>query len=693
MSQPSPPKSTRASKCPAATAAAGEPAKHSKTADVASHAADGRVSPVESELSNVEDLAAGAEANTVTRVPANGTAPLINCNAAVETASAQNAVVQEHEVDTVHAPVPQPAPAVHVCSTAPTNGGSGSEDVLVLPSATTEARTVGLLQALSVEPGVLVGLDLNALKMATMSAASVAVAAPAAAAPAVAAQLTAVTAPIRQQLRPVTHATPLAGHAAVPFPAARTEAEAQANLNALGFEPAAMVGLNLNALNSLHGAILRGKVSDAAASTSQPEGPVAGPSNSDVQAAAVPHHVQSSTFAMSRVLRTKAYCAFTDVLVTGATAGRSRWHKHRRGSESVAVGMDWGVPTSFNNMANYICQKGTSKPITFWVVGVITFGHWFNKDGLAADRVALGIQPLSTTASATCKTLLDTLCVPHNSSYVAAGFGADQIKATRWMTVKAQNGTRNSANASMEKLAVDSLKPHDLVLVEARIGRHTTDAALKGKLRTMDNFQAFFNLESVYLLKSAPSVAVTAMPAGFVFWLWFTKEKDGDLSAPSFHKRIKADGQGWSRIRRLLRLPAPNCIIIFAYGRTPKARDDLESALCLAHVDDVQSATALATFAMLLGDSPVRSIGAIYDSSPDAMHWYYEAFSPIDGGGSPVNLIASAIFGKDIKGDVLLTVTTPGGKEGVQRPMVGCGVIKILWHYLFMKLDVGAIAR
>ncbi|KAF8166595.1 hypothetical protein K438DRAFT_1775030 [Mycena galopus ATCC 62051] len=774
MSSPS--KSGRPNKRPAGTAAAGEPAKRSKTIDVSLHAPDA----VESDLSDLEDHASPAEptalqaqvnGNCFPSVPVHASdtaAPLSNrqvtptpnpfiesltvapSTAPVETVPAANGVDQGHEIGTPSLSVAQPAPAVDMSTTAGPTTASASEDLLILPSATTEARAVGLLRALGVEPGVLVGLDLNALKMATMSAASVVVPAPvvspsvadaapsvAVAAPSVAdhtreAQLAGATAVVHQRLPALVNASAPVRDVPGPFAAARTEAEAAANLNALGFEPAALVGLDVQALNALHSAVLRGKLSDAAAS---PEQSSAGPSNNKVVAASLPHRAQPSASSMSRAHHLAGLAAtnipeervahLTDVEL-GRVHAIVAYTDNTRNIyplESVAVGMDWGVATSFNNMANYICQKGTSKPITFWVVGAVTFGHWFNKEGLAADRVALGIQPLSTTASASCKTLLDTLCVPRNSSYVAAGFGADQIKATRWMTVKAQNGkpatvlmftdVYNASSAlrdktSMEKLAVDTLKPHDLVLVEARIGRHTTDPATKGKPRTMDNFQAFFNLESLYLLKSAPSESVilcvvTYRPYNssiasdvkrpFNTWLCFAKEKDGDLSVPSLHKIIKADRQGWSRIRRLLRLPQPNCIIIFAYAGPAKARDDLQSALCLAYVDDVQSATALSTLATLLGDSPVRSIGALYDSSPNTIDWYYEAFGAIDGGGSPLNLIASGVFGKDIKGDVLLTVTTPGTTERVQRPIVGRDVIKTLWHYLSMELDAGRIAR
>ncbi|KAF8177139.1 hypothetical protein K438DRAFT_1978786 [Mycena galopus ATCC 62051] len=180
-------------------------------------------------------------------------------------------------------------------------------------------------------------------------------------------------------------------------------------------------------------------------------------------------------------------------------------------------------------------------------------------------------------------------------------------------------------------------------------------------------------------------------------WLWFAKEKEGEATAATFYKRIKSVKPEWSRaihrIRRLLQRPAPNCIVIFAYSCPPKARDDLEAALCLTYVRNVASPDALVAFATILGDSPVKSIGAIYDSSPDSIDWYYEVFGPIEGGGFPHNMIASDIFGKPIKGDVLLTVTTPGQTEAAQHPMVGREIVKTLWHYLVMKVDVGRLAR
>ncbi|KAF8177140.1 hypothetical protein K438DRAFT_1978787 [Mycena galopus ATCC 62051] len=426
-------------------------------------------------------------------------------------------------------------------------------DNLVLPAAMTEARAVALLQGLGVEPGVLVGLDLSGLNglyqfvLRDRLAAARRTEGPVAHA---VATLPAVMQPLahgRVPLAPALPAPPAPVPLRVPdtrnstLPAARTEAEAVAQLNALGFEPGALVGLDLQALNALHGAVLHGKTNDSAPQTTGVTRPVAGPSSVVLSAALPVAHASARSVTRTDLLKSLAGLNIPEDRVThlnDTELGRvhaivAYCDKTRNiyPLEAVTVGMDWGVATSFNNMANYMCEKGTSKAITFWVVGAVTFGHWFSKDGLAADRIAMGIQPLSTTASATCKTLLDTSCVPRNSSYVAAGFGADQIKATRWMTVKAQNGkpatvlmftdfynasTALRDKASLEKLAVDALKPYDLVLVEARIGRHTTDPVVKGKPRAMDNFQAFFNLESLYLLKSAPSTAAAAAPSDFV---------------------------------------------------------------------------------------------------------------------------------------------------------------------------------
>ncbi|KAJ7788274.1 hypothetical protein B0H14DRAFT_2628426 [Mycena olivaceomarginata] len=81
----------------------------------------------------------------------------------------------------------------------------------------------------------------------------------------------------------------------------------------------------------------------------------------------------------------------------------------------------------------------------------------------------------------------------------------------------------------------------------------------------------------------------------------------------------------------------------------------------------------------------IDSIGQIYDRSPEAVSWYYEAFSPIGGGGQPENVVASSIFGRQILGDVLIGRTTPGNPTPTTMSALDVG--KTLWHYMASGAD------
>ncbi|KAJ7326152.1 hypothetical protein DFH08DRAFT_637898, partial [Mycena albidolilacea] len=145
---------------------------------------------------------------------------------------------------------------------------------------------------------------------------------------------------------------------------------------------------------------------------------------------------------------------------------------------------DWGLSSAFNDASNLLCAKGTSKPLTVWVPGEVTNQYFYDDNGAPAKRVAISVQPLSGRLHDTSKNLLNSLSSPRNTS---AAFGPDQFRATRWMTVRGQRGQPSSViefsdyydartvlkdKLLMEKIGVNQIMEHDLVLIEARIGRY-----------------------------------------------------------------------------------------------------------------------------------------------------------------------------------------------------------------------------
>ncbi|KAJ7439169.1 hypothetical protein B0H11DRAFT_2254096 [Mycena galericulata] len=102
-------------------------------------------------------------------------------------------------------------------------------------------------------------------------------------------------------------------------------------------------------------------------------------------------------------------------------------------------------------------------------------------------------------------------------------------KATRWMTSRGKKGEESRTSEFEElydartalkdkslltKLPVNDLKEHDIALMEARIGRYAVKASdsMKGKSRVMDRWEAFYDLQAVYLIKEAIDHVPTPVP-------------------------------------------------------------------------------------------------------------------------------------------------------------------------------------
>ncbi|KAJ6457524.1 hypothetical protein C8R47DRAFT_995613, partial [Mycena vitilis] len=179
---------------------------------------------------------------------------------------------------------------------------------------------------------------------------------------------------------------------------------------------------------------------------------------------------------------------------------------------------DWGIPSAFDDQSNTLCVAGSSTPLNFWVAGEIAAQWWADSEGMPAARPAISVQPMKDSIPDYCKTLLNELCRPANSSQ----FGPSQIKASRWMNTRAAKGqpatthefkavydarTALRDKTLLQQLHVGQLAIRDIVVLEVRIGRFPVrqegGSDTKGKKRAMDRWQAFFDLQAIYKVKDA----------------------------------------------------------------------------------------------------------------------------------------------------------------------------------------------
>ncbi|KAJ7887532.1 hypothetical protein B0H14DRAFT_3430577 [Mycena olivaceomarginata] len=308
------------------------------------------------------------------------------------------------------------------------------------------------------------------------------------------------------------------------FPDATTEAAAIVLLNALGAEPGALVGLDLAGLNGIYRTLVNDRLAAGllpatpatAAAASLAAGPIALRPNSALEAFAVvgvpTERLAGKTWDQKR--RLYSIMTYFDKARCISTLDRVQ----------IPGEWDWGLSSAFNDASNFLCAKGTAKPLTVWVAGEVTNHYFYNDSGAAAKRVAISVQPLSARLHNTSKELLNVLTCLRNTSLVAAAFGPDQFRATRWMTVRGQRGQASSVvefsdyydartvlkdKLLMEKIGVNQIMEHDLVLIETRIGRYNSEPAgeARGKKRVMNSWQSFYDLQAIYLIQNASAAA------------------------------------------------------------------------------------------------------------------------------------------------------------------------------------------
>ncbi|KAJ7774873.1 hypothetical protein B0H16DRAFT_1713321 [Mycena metata] len=196
---------------------------------------------------------------------------------------------------------------------------------------------------------------------------------------------------------------------------------------------------------------------------------------------------------------------------------------------------DWGVPRPFDDPSNTLCVAGTPTPLNFWICGEITTQWWVDGEGYPAARPAISVQPLIEDLPDFCKTLLNELCMPANSSAVADQFGPAQVKASRWMNTRASKDQPTKIvefkavydarktlrdKTLLQPINVGQLKAHDFVVLEVRIGRYAakSEAAKDAKVKKrgpLDRWQAFFELQAIYKLKDGIELAEAPVAADF----------------------------------------------------------------------------------------------------------------------------------------------------------------------------------
>ncbi|KAJ7340537.1 hypothetical protein DFH08DRAFT_963423 [Mycena albidolilacea] len=302
------------------------------------------------------------------------------------------------------------------------------------------------------------------------------------------------------------------------FPDATTEAAAVL-LNGLGAEPGALVGLDLAGLNAIYRTLLHEKIAAGMLPTVPRSAAAAGSTSPAVSSSAkapaslptiLPADMRTALETFSRVGVPAEKLAGKDLSQMRRLYAIIIYFDKTRcvgalDRIQVPGDWDWGLSSAFNDASNLLCAKGTSKPLTGGSLGAISV-----QPLLVAPRHQHEPAELSEQ--------------PRNTSLVAAAFGPDQFRATRWMTVRGQRGQPSSViefsdyydartvlkdKLLMEKIGVNQIMEHDLVLIEARIGRYNSEPAgeARGKKRVMNNWQTFYDLQAIYLIQNASAVA------------------------------------------------------------------------------------------------------------------------------------------------------------------------------------------
>lgn len=72
----------------------------------------------------------------------------------------------------------------------------------------------------------------------------------------------------------------------------------------------------------------------------------------------------------------------------------------------------WGTASPFNNTAGVLCHKGTTNPVTLWIIGEITETFFFDRDNDPTPRAGVTILPLSPDIRRVCAEQIRNFCEP-----------------------------------------------------------------------------------------------------------------------------------------------------------------------------------------------------------------------------------------------------------------------------------------
>ncbi|KAJ7086501.1 hypothetical protein C8R44DRAFT_752539 [Mycena epipterygia] len=340
------------------------------------------------------------------------------------------------------------------------------------------------------------------------------------------------------------------------YPPATTEAKAVALMSTVGVEPGALVGLGLATLNALY----RVQLEERIAAGITPKDPTAihvGGSIGDVRAVdvaasgnalvkpnATATHVLSVAQAflnstardvMGTISVLPERLLYWDIALMRRTYTIGTFVDHGRAVytvDKVPVESTWGPMKTFEDTSNFVCAPNSSKPVSIFIPVEVSNAYFFDLEGFPAKRAGLSGQPISSHIQNFCKKQLNMLCMPRNSSVVADAFGPDQVRVTCWMTSRGLKGQPSTTKeftdfydarqtlkdkSLMQKLSIESIKTHDIVIIEARIARYAVQAPgdsseKKGK-KAMTRWQAFYDMQAVYLLKDAFDVPAPSVVA------------------------------------------------------------------------------------------------------------------------------------------------------------------------------------
>ncbi|KAJ7687292.1 hypothetical protein B0H17DRAFT_1136414 [Mycena rosella] len=411
-----------------------------------------------------------------------------------------------------------------------------------------------------------------------------------------------------------------------------------------------------------------------------------------------PAHLQDWTLSEMK-FRSSTSISFMYTLLTYVNPEKSIYAVTR-----LPNNVNWGIPTSFNDASKMLCMKGTSKPILVWIISEVASTWWFDRTGMGTARVAISMQHLCSTACNLCKLQLRNLCMPETSSNMANGFGPDQVKASWWMSIRAAKGeeprtldfedlydarTSLKDKSLLNKVPVNDLKEHDFILIEARIGRYASKDAssAKGKGRSMEKWEAFYDLQSIFLLKDAtvrPMEKPIEPPLRLL--LDAVLRADATEAVASIRARIKGAHPHWAvgvkSIKKARAMGSANCIRLPVRPFAATDRDVVDRALLLGIVRGADAADDLDHIAAAQGWTNVKMLVQFYDCKPSITDWYYELF--VDGEQDPNVLEQAGIRG---------SFAAENGVTAVEfdRKMELGEVAQMIWYFIRSGRDIATV--